>query len=92
MTSKDHQSQVQALLKDIATFEHQTKDVYANEALRARLLQSAKRLVSALEKPGDAVFDNAFLVIARLLFQRCGLAPNTCLTLAGPEYVCEDSR
>ena len=66
MTSKAHEGKVEALLKDISSFENRTEDVHANEAVRAKLLQTAKRLVGALEKPADAVFHNAFLVNTRI--------------------------
>ena len=66
MTSKAHEGKVEALLKDISSVENRTEDVYAHEAVRAKLLQTAKRLVSALEKPADAVFHNAFLVTTRV--------------------------
>ena len=66
MTSKAHEGKVEALFKNISSFEYRTEDVHPNEAFRAKLLQTAKRLVSALEKPADAVFHNAFLVNTRV--------------------------
>lgn len=70
MASEDHGRYIASLLKDIRTLETQTDNVYADESIRAELLQATKRLVSALEKPGDAVFHNAFLVVDSLSFQR----------------------
>ena len=66
MTSKAHEGKVEALLKDISSSEKRTKDVHTNEAVRAKLLQMAKRLVNALEKPTDTIFHNAFLIITHV--------------------------
>ena len=66
MTSKAHEGKVEALFKNISSFENRTEDVHANEAVRAKLLQTAKRLVNALQKPADTVFHNAFLVTTRV--------------------------
>lgn len=74
MASEDHERYIASLLKDISILESQTENVYAHEAVRAKLLQTTKRLVSALEKPGDAVFHNAFLVSKYLSFPRVELA------------------
>ena len=74
MASEDHGHHIASLLKDISTLETQTENVYAHEAVCAKMLQATKRLVSALKKPGDAVFHNAFLVINSLSFQRIQLA------------------
>ncbi len=63
MASEIHGRRVASLLKDIGSLADQTDNVYAHEIVRAELLQTAKRLVSALEKPGDAVFHTAFLVL-----------------------------
>ena len=70
MTSEDHKSQIASLLKDIASLEAEKEKIYSDETVHAKLLQSAKRLVSALEKPGDAVINNAFLVFSVLILQR----------------------
>lgn len=74
MASEDHGRHITSLLKIINTLETQTDNVDAHEAVRAKLLQATKRLVSALEIPGDAAFHNAFLVINSLSFQRIELA------------------
>ena len=66
MTSKAPQGKVKALLKDISSFENSTEDFHANESVRAKLLQTAKMLISTLEKPADAVYHNAFLVTIRI--------------------------
>ena len=62
MVSEDHERRVASLLKDINTLGNQTENVYTNETVRTKLLQTAKRLVTALEKPGNSVVHNAFLV------------------------------
>ncbi len=74
MTSEDHQRQIASLLKDIGSSEAEKEKIYNDETVRAKLLQSAKRLVSALEKPGDAVINNAFLVFSFLTLKRLGSA------------------
>ena len=66
MISNAHEGKVEAVLREISSFENRTEVIDANEAVRARLLQTAKRLVSALEKPADAVFHNTFLVATRV--------------------------
>ena len=78
MTSKAHEGKVEALLKDISSFKNRAEDIQANEALRAKLLQTAKTLVSALEKPADAVFHNAFLVSTRVSLKGSELVPKEC--------------
>lgn len=70
MAYEDHGRYIASLLTDISTLEAQTENVYAHEAVRAKLLRTTKRLVSALEKPGDAVFHNAFLVINYLVISK----------------------
>lgn len=92
MASEDHERYIASLLKDINVLESQTENVYAHEAVRAKLLQTTKRLVSALEKPGDAVFHNAFLVRKYLSFQRVELACYSSSFLAGPKYVRKSGR
>ena len=73
MASEVHGRRVASLLKDIGNLADQTENVYAHEVVRAELLQTAKRLVSALEKPGDAVFHTAFLVLECLSFRKLRL-------------------
>lgn len=73
MAFEVHGRRVASLLKDIGSLADQTENVYANEVVRAELLHTAKRLVSALEKPGDAVFRTAFLVLEFQSFQKLGL-------------------
>ena len=91
MTSNAHESKVEALLKDISSFGNRTEDVHANEAVRAKLLQTAKRLVGALEKPADAVFHNAFLVTTRVSLKGSN-QPLRISSLASPKYLCESGR
>ena len=74
MASEDHGRHITSLLKDISALGTQTENVYAHEAVRAKLLEATKRLVNALEKPGVAVFHNAFLVIKPLSFPKIDLA------------------
>ncbi len=74
MASEDHKSQIASLLKDIGSVEAEKEKIYNDETVHAKLLQSAKRLVSALEKPGDAVINNAFLVFSFLTLKRLGSA------------------
>lgn len=76
MASEYHGRHIASLLKDINDFAIQTENAYAHEDVRAKLLQTTKRLVSALEKPEDAVFHNAFLVINYPSFQKVNLAVN----------------
>ena len=64
MIAEDHERRVASLLKDIDTLGNQTENVYTDETVRTKLLQTAKRLVTALEKPGDGVLHNAFLVLS----------------------------
>ena len=74
MASENHGRHIASLLKEISTLETQMENVSAHDAIRVKLLQTTKRLVSALEKPEDAVFHNAFLVITYRPFQRVNLA------------------
>ncbi|MCJ1262498.1 hypothetical protein MMC22_002368 [Lobaria immixta] len=57
----DHSSTVSRLVKQVASLCKQADDVYADETLRAALLQATKQLAVVLEKPADAVYQNAFL-------------------------------
>ena len=70
MASEDHGRHIAFLLKDIRSLDAQTENVYADEAVRAKLLHTTRMLVNALEKPSDAVFYNAFLVINYLTYKR----------------------
>ena len=70
MASEDHGRHIAFLLKDICSLDTQTENVYANQAVRAKLLHTTKMLVSALEKPSDAVSYNAFWVINYLTYER----------------------
>ena len=63
MIPEDHERRVASLLKGINALGTETENVCTNETLRTKLLQTAKRLVTALEKPGDSVIQNAFLVL-----------------------------
>ena len=90
MASEDHGRRVASLLKEISILAGETENVYAHEVVRAKLLQTTKRLVSALEKPGDAVFHTAFLVHKYLSFHMLGLLIMS--SLARPKYVCKSGR
>lgn len=90
MASEDHGRRVASLLKETSTLADETENAYAHEVVRAKLLQTTKRIVSALEKPGDAVFQPAFLVHKYLSFQRLGLLISS--SLAGSKYVCKSGR
>lgn len=62
MSTVDHSSTVSRLVKQVASLCKQADDIYTNETLRAALLQATKQLAVVLEKPADAVYQNAFLV------------------------------
>lgn len=67
MSTVDHSNRF-FLVKQVASLCKQADDVYADETLRVALLQATKQLAVALEKPTDAVYQNAFLVTLPFAF------------------------
>ena len=62
MSTIDHSIRVSSLIKQVAFLCKQADDDCADESLQAALLRATKQLAILLEKPADAVYQNAFLV------------------------------
>ena len=72
MSTVGHSEKVSSLVKQVASLcEQADGNICTDEARRAALLQATKELVVVLEKPTDAVYQNAFLVFDLFPFSNC---------------------
>ena len=63
MSTMGHSKNISSLVKHVASLCKQAdENICTDEVHRVALLQATKELVVVLEKPTDAVYQNAFLV------------------------------
>lgn len=64
MSTVGHSDKVSNLVKQVGSLCKQADEhKFTDEVHRAALLQATKELVVVLERPTDAVYQNAFLVV-----------------------------